>query len=388
MVRTLATVKVNRGRKYTVPSILKMNRTCAGLDTIDLRNSSSLSSFIHHPYELILLNIIWPTISLMGLVGNMLFIWTVIKVPVLHTSTFVILSLLACTDSLSIIGRLIEHFSDFVTSPLRYGESSIPAATGGILLWVCFVMSLWLITLVSTERFLAICHPIKYRVLKETKGVFVVICVLTVVSVALGCTSITFFIYVAEYCIQWPPTTRFIVYPRKVTLVKSDYLTDFSEVHLFIFGITPILICLFVLFLINCYINIRTLKTLRTRRRNKQLQISTQFERNIHQVSIMVIANSVVYFVCISSFALMLASRLFDFVGTNNFTAYQSVVLENITITVMVINSSVNPLIYFITNQSYRKSFKKAILGGFCSSNHSKSRGVVTRADGMCASQL
>ena len=144
----------------------------------------------------------------MGLVGNTLFIWTVIKVSELHTSTFIVLSVLGCIDILSLIGRLIEHYSNLITSPLRYGESSIPASIGGILKRVCFAISIWLITLVSTERFLAICHPIKYRVVKGTKGVSAVIGVLAVVSVGLACISIPYTLNVAEYCILWPPTEQ------------------------------------------------------------------------------------------------------------------------------------------------------------------------------------
>ncbi len=160
-----------------------MNTTCTELNTIDLRNASSFSSFVYLPYELILLNIIWPIISLMGLVGNTLFIWTVMKVSALHTSTFIVLSILACSDSLSLIGRLLEHFSHFITSPLRYGENSIPGSIGAILMRVAFMMSILLVTLVSTERFLTVCHPIKYRVVKGTKEILAIVNVLVIVSV-------------------------------------------------------------------------------------------------------------------------------------------------------------------------------------------------------------
>ncbi len=83
----------------TLSVVFKINSTCTEFNTFDLRNAS----FVYLPYELILLNIIWPIISLMGLVGNTLFIWTVMKVSILHTSAFIALSSLACTDSLSLI---------------------------------------------------------------------------------------------------------------------------------------------------------------------------------------------------------------------------------------------------------------------------------------------
>ena len=363
-----------------------MNLTCSELNTIDLRNESSVSSFVYLPYELMVRNIIWPIISLMGLVGNTLFIWTVIKVSVLHTSTFIALSALACTDSLSLIGRLTEHFSDSITSPLRYGESSIPASIGGNLTWFCFMMSIWLVTLVSTEGFLAICHPIKYRVLKGTTRMLGAIGVLVVVSVGFTCVSIPYTLKFAEYCFQWPPTEQFIMYPRKAKLIKVDYLNELPDPY-FLTGLINSLAITIMLFLINCYMNTRTLKTLRTRTQNKRLQISTQFERNIRQISVMVIANGVVFFVCIYTFVFTLTSQILIVVGIRFFTEYQIIVLENITQIFLLINSSINPIVYFIANQSYRQSFNKTVLGGLCKSTNSKSPTVPTEADAMCESQ-
>ena len=362
-----------------------MNTTCTELNTIDLRNASSFSSFIYRPYELILLNFVWPTISLTGLVGNALFIWAVIKVSALHTSTFIALSVLACTDSLSLIGRLVEHFSQFLTSPLRYGESSILASIGGNLLWVCFAMSLWLITLVSTERFLAICHPIKYRVIvKGPKMMMAVIGVLAVISVGFGGMSIPFLFDVAEYCILWPPAEQFTEYPRKGKLVIFNYFPELSDPYFLSFTII-ILTSTIILCIINCYLNLRTLKTLKARTHNRGLQISTQFERNIRQASVMVMANTVAFFACISIYEFMLMSQILNVVEIRLFNEYQHV--DNITHTFVVINSSINPLVYYITNHSYRQSFKETICG-FCKSRQSKSSGVLPQVVGMCKSHL
>ena len=38
-----------------------------------------------------------------------------------------------------------------------------------IIRWFSFLTSMWFVTLVSLERYLAICHPMKHRLLKGTK---------------------------------------------------------------------------------------------------------------------------------------------------------------------------------------------------------------------------
>ena len=73
----------------------------------------------------------------------------------------------------------------------------------------------------------------------------------------------------------------------------------------------------------------------------------------------MVIANGLVFFVCLSVFALMIVSQISVMVDRKLFDAYGSIIVENTTITLLLINASVNPFIYFITNQQFRHSFKK-----------------------------
>ncbi len=252
---------------------------------------------------------------------------------------------------------------------------------------VAFMMSIWLVTLVSTERFLAICHPIKYRVVNGTKKILAVVGVLVVVSVGFVGMGIPYRLHVAEYCIQWPTTEQFIMYPRTPKLVKFKYFPDIINPY-FLLGLTIILTFIIILCFTNFYMNLRTLKTLRARTQNRRLEISTQFERHIRQVSVMVMANTIVFFACISTFVFMSTTQVLNTVKIHFLNEYQYRHVENLTNTFMIINSSVNPLVYFITNQSYRQSFRKTILCGLCKSNHLESSGVSTQGKRICESQL
>ncbi len=365
-----------------------MNTTCTPSNTIDLRNSSSFLPYVYLPYEWILYIIVWPAIALVGFVGNIMFIWTVIKVSDLHTSTFIVLAALACSDILSLIGRLIYSSYNFHTSPLRYGvaENTV-AIIGEVITWFCFVMSTWLITLVSTERFLAICHPIKYRVFRGTKEVLTITGILFCGSICLASQTIPFSIQYTEYCIWWPRIAHFTMYPTYAKLLELHYFPEKVTTNYFVIVYIILLTAFVILFIVNCYMYTKTIETLITRKRNRTLQTSAQFERSIQQASVMVIANGLIFFVCLSIFALQIFSQIFGMMEMNLFDVYHSIILENITLTVLLVNASVNPFIYFVTNQHCRHTFKKMIRNVFCKpidSNHLN----VLRPAAVCDSQL
>ncbi len=97
-----------------------------------------------------------------------------------------------------------------------------------------------------------------------------VLSALTVVSLGLACIAIPFNLNIAEYCIQWPPTEQFIMYPRKVEVIKLEYLMKLPDTS-FLTGLANMLTLTVLLFVINFYMNLRTLKTLRARTQNRGL---------------------------------------------------------------------------------------------------------------------
>ena len=141
--------------KYANKSIT-MDST--SVTTIHSSNVTTLLPYIHEPNEGILF-VILSCIILVGFLGNLTFIWTVIRVPSLHTSTYIYLTSLACTDLFTLIGFAINEIS---TPMLRLENIFLLTAISDVVSWCAFTWSLCLVTLVSLERYLAICHPIRH----------------------------------------------------------------------------------------------------------------------------------------------------------------------------------------------------------------------------------
>ena len=115
------------------------------------------------------MELIRPCLILIGFAENILFIWTVIKVPALHTATLIYLASLACSDFFVLIGLGIQDILDTIKIPLRFTTVlGIPPLIVSI--FIIFVFKFSDMTLVSIDRYLAICPAIKHHIFKRNKA--------------------------------------------------------------------------------------------------------------------------------------------------------------------------------------------------------------------------
>ena len=336
-----------------------MNSTCQL--TVDLRNSTSLLPFVYLPNEWIIFEIVWPSIILFGFTGNAMFIWTVKCVPSLHTSTYIFLASLALSDMFVLLGIGFDHVLDYVMSPTRYGDMFVMSVVYFFVTWFCFVSSIFFVTLVSAERYFAICHPIKHHLLKGTKRTIKHICIVFAGSFVFSSVMLPpFVVKTVVICIVWPFNNKFTNgYPHLVKLLPADYFIPGGV----IFQIIAVVGMVSVLFALaaNFYLYIRIVQTLQKRKCNTTLQSSTDLERNIRQVSVMVIANGTVFYLSWVVFLIQMSIQIVVSFEWEIINKYQEVIFMDVNYTFVLIKASINPLVYFITNQSYRDALKKSM---------------------------
>ena len=331
-----------------------MNATC--FITIDLSNVTSLSLSSYLPYEWIYSKFILPCIIVIGLAGNILFVWTVIKVHALHTATYIYLSSLACSDFFMLIGLGISVTLNAFNSPLRFG--SLLAIISSLITSILFYWSLSLVTLVSLERYLAICHPIKHHILKGTKRSINMITITFLFNLPLFCIIVFPFLKSSFTCYIWPSNDRFNDHPRRV--LSPAYATLKMQLYSEIIDIFHV-VTYFVCLLINSYMYVQILSTLRRRQRNKSLQISSEMEQNMRQIAIMVIANGLVFFMISAVACVYFLSTLLSLFQIKFFNEYQKFVLDQVRDCFLTLNASINPIIYFIVNRGYRRALKMSV---------------------------
>ena len=109
----------------------------------------------------------------------------------------------------------------------------------------------------------------------------------------------------------------------------------------------------------NVYFYIMILQRLRKRKCNKTLQTSAGLERSIRQASVMVIVNGSIFYFCFAIILVNMSIELMSSFKLEVMNAYQYIILTDINYTFILINASINPLVYFITNKTYQQAFKQ-----------------------------
>ena len=351
-----------------------MNATCFA--TIDLSNFTSLFLSSYLPYEWVFSDLIRPCIVLIGFTGNMSFIWTVIKVSTMHTATYIYLASLAFSDIFMLIGLGIDDALDTFNSPLRF--DTLLVTIPNLITSFSFYWSLSLVTLVSLERYLAICHPIKHRVLKGTKRALKMIAITTLFNISIFCTiGFPFIKSSFIICYKWPSDDRFNDHPRRV--LAPVLTTSMKQLYDQITNIVYVIVY-FACLLTNSYMYAQILLTLKRRQQNRSLHISSEFEQNIRQIATMVIANGLAFFLISAVVGLHFLYTLLDLFEINFFDAYQVSVFVQVRSCLLALNTSVNPMIYFIANRRYRRALKMSVMRPVCKNGNKRAEQISMRA--------
>ncbi len=341
-----------------------MNTSCSL--TMNLQNATVFDYYVlYQPYELVLYKFVVPCIILVGLTGNAMFTWTVIRVSSLHTSTFIYLFSLACSDLFTLVSFGMYLTNGFLNA-LRFGNGSLMQSVAETIRWFSFITSIWFVTLVSLERYVAICRPMKHRLLKGTKRTIKFCLLGMVLSLVLTSTIVVQFTgKTSLWCLVWPLEDQFKNYPRVITVFSGILDPRFHNFIRIFLNISYVVIYLFTLSM-NCYMYASILITLHRRKCNKQLQMSMELDRNIRQISTMVIANGFVFFVCSTVFNSLMVYDAISMFGLRLLSRLQVNAFSHVRYIFMLINASVNPLIYFITNPNYRRALKASIMKCRC----------------------
>ena len=160
---------------------------------------------------------------------------------------------------------------------------------------------------------------------------------------------------VALQCIIWPAEDEFHSYPHQI-LIPNPYA--WLKLYNKVFNLSICATFLMILVSVS-YMYAKILVTLRKRKRSTNLQMSAEFKKHIKQVSVMVIVNGSVFLFWMS-ISLLFPISLVLFDDPVSLLYWQIVPFSSYDI-----NASINPLIYFLTNERYRYAVKTLLRGCF-----------------------
>ena len=185
-------------------------RLCdADSDIINLTDPEIALQWIRNDSTKFLLTVIFPAICLIGIVGNLVFLYTILRLKEMRTTVNAFLGHRCTCDVFFLVSIFCWMTAIVSTSPINGHypvNSSFGCAFYTVSTRVWYMASIAFTTVITMERYFAICLPIKHRMLKGKGRELYLIAIIWVVSVVLTATLIPHFVKFSRYCVLFSAT--------------------------------------------------------------------------------------------------------------------------------------------------------------------------------------
>ncbi len=313
---------------------------CSAEGIVNVTETESVA-WMWNNHEKILITVVFPILAALGVVGNFTFLLTIFQRKELHNSLSVFLVNLAICDILFIASLTFWIVFIYLHSPIRYNQvSEFRCVTDPLFIYTWFFASVGFITVISFERYLAICKPLKHRLFKGTRrNVKINICIWAI-AVALSCTVVSFYVKPVEYCLQ---ILAQFDENRIIPILKCEPYNEIARIIYIIITLTAF----FVPLCLNVIFYAQIIYTLSNRLPNDGPTVNNV--RN--QVALVLVANGIVFFMCHLPFRIGTTKDII--LGT-----YQSSLSARqlYDYGVLMVNSAINPYLYVIGCKHYRQA--------------------------------
>ena len=325
---------------------------------------NELRDWFHTAGRTFLILVLCPLVSVFGFIGNTAFLLVLVYVREMHTIANLYLGNLAISDLIVLLLLNTNYIRRFYGTHGFFKADNIKSSIWCILdeavAHVFFYASFGFVTLVSLERFFAVCYPIKYRNSNSKARAIKYVTFTWILAIITTAVIAPTWWRVTQFCVVWNTQEG----NESVTVYSycGAAGSAFSKLHNLIESVY-----FFVTFGISATLYIMTINRLRKRQipgASKNMQLQAKTTRN--QVARMVVLNGLVYFLCQIPFQIY---NLYNYSNINILTKSEEQNLAWSGRLLHVINSSVNPIIYTALNSKYRRAFYDTFLQRFINAN-------------------
>ncbi len=350
---------------------------CTKFSTILVRDDDHADNFLYSRFDDVIYMILHPIVVALGIPGNAAFLFMVYRLAHMRTPVNFFLVNLAITDIIYLSAQSALLWLMFFSTPLSYRfpfDTSLSCIIIYFIGYISHYCSISMITLISIERFYAICHPLKHRRMQSKKHIRRAITVAYIVSTVLTLFTLLKRMEIFKFCFDWLDTERYknMVKVFRVCgplLSNPGIVVSTELIYIALFFIAAI---------INSVLYARIIVVLGSR---SALAVNGAAEQQgvsiRNQVARALVINGILFFLT------QIPMRLNDIndilqaldiplippsTQKTNFFSFALLLLS--------VNSALNPYVYAFSSSNYRQGFKDAFTSSvkyFSQSNRSSS---------------
>ena len=339
-----------------------MSNVCISLNLTD---SNAASEWALSDMDQYLLRFIVPLMGALGIVGNAAFLFMIIRLKTMRTSLSAYLANLAVADIMFLI-----VYNGWVAAPVTQKivesypvDSKFGCAIWPVIIFLWYVLSVGLMTIITMERYYAVCKPMEHMKVVSKSRTIKTLVALWVGAIMLSLLTIPRFARPTRYCFIWPDTDDFDNLPAQA--LRCQTLSRFSTAF-----VDSLALIMFIFPLIaNCVLYMKIIKVLG--KRPQQTTNSTAIHSNEavlrrphsvrNQVTRTLIVNGIIFFICQLPYRVYVTDEFLNAaVGIKLFAMKYENNIEGIGVALLLINSVINPYLYVFSCRHYRQGMKKA----------------------------
>ena len=272
---------------------------------------------------------------------------------------------LALGDFLYLCLSAVFEIWKFTVTPVVF-DFPIHSRAGFTCFWAVantgYYAAIALVTMVSLERYLALCHPIKHLKIRSRQRTNRMVAICWLVGLIFAGLLAPHYTRLNVKCLQWPDNDAYQGFPAKIVQYHfSDISIPF--IHFWNYYIQPLQHIPWVIAMIgNIYMYVQMIRALNKRRRINGTDKHQKALQVRNQVAKMLIVNGIVFFICQTPYNVIALSRWVSFVADvpNPVTTTLGNIEDLVVSIPILINNIVNPLIYGAMSTQYREAFVKA----------------------------
>ena len=350
------------------------------LEDYNTSDCSAVLNLIYAPAEMVIqrmfysrntrlmMGYILPGILGIGLLGNLAFIFTLLRVRSMRTIINFYLLNLSVADLGLILVLGFRYTWTISNSPYVYTEpftTDIGCVVISMITYTAYFGSMGFVNLVSYERYLAICHTFKHKSFNCKKRTARLIAAIWIIALVTASTVAPARPKMSRYCVLWPPGEIFARLPTSIYTCSSqsptyDNYPAFLQGTYFTFAL-----CFNVVLYTLIVMKLISKDSLTAIEENsKQLsQLKVQRQKVNIQVVRMLVLNTTCFFTCLMPFHFFLLQATIERVSDGKLDLLDSGQSSFLFWTAMAlncINSSANPFVYNIANERYRRALYEA----------------------------